>query len=194
MLVQVVDVLDPPALRCSADGDEVEHRQVLHHLAQTDATGVRAHRHAELRGEQEDGEVLVDAADPAGVDLHDVDRLGLQQLLEDHPVLDVLAGGDPDRAHRVADGAVAEHVVGRGRLLDPVRIELGEPRHPVDRLTDAPPLVGVDGDARVVAGGDAGDLQPANVGLDVGADLQLQHREAVGDRLADEARPTLSSS
>ena len=58
-----------------AHRDEVEHREVLHHLAQADAAGVRAHRHAELGGEQDDGQVLVDPADPAGVDLHDVDRL-----------------------------------------------------------------------------------------------------------------------
>ena len=51
-------------------------------------------------------------ADPAGVDLHDVDRLRLQQLLEDHPVLHVLAGGDPDRVHGLANRPMSEHVVG----------------------------------------------------------------------------------
>ena len=61
----------------AADRDEVEHRQVLHELAQPDPAGVRAHRHAELRGQQENGQVLVDARHPAGVDLHHVDRAGL---------------------------------------------------------------------------------------------------------------------
>ena len=75
VIVQVVDVFDPSIRRCPADRNEVEHRQMLHHLAQADATGMGAHRHAELGGEQDDGEVLVDAADAAGVDLHDVDRL-----------------------------------------------------------------------------------------------------------------------
>ena len=35
-----------------------------------------------------------------------------------------------------------------------------------------------------LAGRDAGDAEPADVGLDVGADLQLEHREPVGDGLA----------
>ena len=188
VLVKVVDVLDPTAFRAAAHGDEVEHGQVLDHLAEADAPGVWAHRHAELRREQEDGEVLVDPAHPAGVDLHHVDRLGLQELLEDDPVLDVLAGGDPDGAHGVADRAVAENVVGRGGLLDPVRLELGEAAHPVDGPVDAPALVGVEGDVRPLSGGDAGDLQAPDVGVDVAADLQLQHGEALGDRPANEAR------
>ena len=55
--------------------DVVEHRQMLDHLAETDAPGVRADGDAELRREQEDGQVLVDARHAAGVDLHDIDRL-----------------------------------------------------------------------------------------------------------------------
>src|SRR4051812_39361277 len=72
VLVQVVDVLDDTVLGGAGDGDVVEHRQVLDHLAQTHPSGVRADRHAELRGEQQDRDVLVDAADPRRVDLHDV--------------------------------------------------------------------------------------------------------------------------
>ena len=82
---------------------------------------------------------------------------------------------------------MAEDVVGRGRLLDPVRIELGQLAHPVDGLVDAPALVGVDGDARARAGGAAGHLEAADVGLDVESDLELQHRESVGDRGGDQA-------
>ena len=111
VLVEVIDVLDPSSVRRATHGDEVEHRQVLNHLAQADTSGVGTHGHAELGGEQEDGEVLVDATDPAGVDLHDIDRLGLEHLLEDDPVLDVLTRGDPYRLHRSTDGEVAEHVV-----------------------------------------------------------------------------------
>ena len=48
VLVQVVDVLDRPAVLLAADGDEVEHRQVLDQLAQADAAGVRADRDANL--------------------------------------------------------------------------------------------------------------------------------------------------
>ena len=61
--------------------------------------------------------------DAGGVDLHDVDRPGLQQLLEDDPVLRRARRWRPGSgATRAADGGVAEHVVGAGRLLDPVRV------------------------------------------------------------------------
>ena len=74
-------------------------------LAQPDAAGVRADRHAELRGQQQHRQHLVDAAEPAAVELADVDRVELQQLLEHDAVLDVLAGRDPI-------GATASRIAG----------------------------------------------------------------------------------
>ena len=74
MLVQVVDELADAVLERRADRDVVEHRHVLHVLAEPDAAGVRADGHAELRREQDDREHLVDAAEPAAVELADVDR------------------------------------------------------------------------------------------------------------------------
>ena len=50
-------------------GNEVPHRQMLNEFAQSDAAGVGAHRHAELGRHQDHREVLVDAAEPAAVDL-----------------------------------------------------------------------------------------------------------------------------
>ena len=150
VLVQVVDVLDHPAVDRAADREEVEHGQVLHHLAQADAAGVRADRHAELGRQQQDRDVLVDPADPAGVDLHDVDRPGLQQLLEHDRVGGVLAGGDPDRA-RPPGGSR------RGRARRPAT---SAPRSSTGRTgascsiqsiasAHAPELVGVDRDRHV---------------------------------------------
>jgi hypothetical protein len=78
LFVQVVDPLDPAALRGAGQGHVVEHRQVLDDLAQAHPPGVRADRHAELGGQQQVGDVLVDPGHAAGVDLHDVDRAGLQ--------------------------------------------------------------------------------------------------------------------
>ena len=72
---------------------------------------------------QDHGEVLVDAAQPAAVDLAEADRLGLQQLLEDHAVGGVLAGRHADRRDRPGDRRVAQHVVRAGRLLDPPQVE-----------------------------------------------------------------------
>jgi L-fuconate dehydratase len=48
---------------------------VLHVLAQADAARVRADGDAEARGEQQHGEHLVHAAEPAGVDLTEADRI-----------------------------------------------------------------------------------------------------------------------
>src|SRR5882762_6600729 len=72
MLVQVIDVLDHAAVHRARDRDVVEHRQVLHVLAQPDAAGMRADRHAESRGEQDDRQVFVDPAEAATVDLAEV--------------------------------------------------------------------------------------------------------------------------
>src|SRR5581483_12272757 len=69
VVVQVVDVLDDPVVAGTGDGEVVEHRQVLHEFAQAHAAGVRADRDAELGGEQQDRQVLVDPADPGGVQL-----------------------------------------------------------------------------------------------------------------------------
>ena len=76
MFVEVVDVLDDPMLQRGAHGDVVEDRQVLHILAQAHAAGMRADRHAELRRQQQDRDVLVDSPDPCRVELEDVDRAG----------------------------------------------------------------------------------------------------------------------
>ena len=80
VLVEMVDVLDDPVLPAAGDRHVVEHREVLDQFAQSDASGVRADGNAVLGGEQQDREVLVDARDPCGVDLDEVDRVGLQQL------------------------------------------------------------------------------------------------------------------
>ena len=110
--------------------------------------------------------------------------LGLEELLEHDPVVDVLAGRHPDRRDAAGDRRVAEDVVGRGRLLDPVRIELGQSRHPGDRFVDAPALVRVDGQHRVGADLLAHDPGAPAIVLDVRADLQLEPRPALRQRLA----------
>ena len=111
VLVQVVHPLDDAVVEGCADGDVVEHGQVLHVLAQADAAGVRAYGNAELRGEQQDREHLVDSAEPARVYLADVDGAGLEELLEDDAILHVLAGRDPDRGDLPPDPRVPQDVV-----------------------------------------------------------------------------------
>lgn len=60
-------------------------------IGEADAACVRAHDDASLGRHEEDGEDLVDACEPARVDLADVDRLGGEELLEQHAVVAVLA-------------------------------------------------------------------------------------------------------
>ena len=62
--------------------DVVDHHQVIDQLAQPHPAGVGADGLAELPGHQQHRDDLVDAGKTAGVDLHVVDRVGLQQLLE----------------------------------------------------------------------------------------------------------------
>src|SRR6266550_3081355 len=97
VLVEVLDVLEDAVLERPADPDVVEQRDVLHVLAKAHLAGVWTDRHAELRR--------------------------LEELLEDHAVLAMLARGHLDRRDGSCDGGVAEHVIGARRLLDPVRLE-----------------------------------------------------------------------
>lgn len=95
---------------------------MLDGLTQADAAGVRADRYAELGGQQQVGNVLVDATDPGGIDLHDGHAAGLQQLLEDDPVLHMLTGGDPDGRDAFGDRGMTKDVVGAGRFFHPGRL------------------------------------------------------------------------
>jgi len=104
VLVQVVDELGDPALEASRDRDVVEHRQVLYQLAQSHPAGVRAHGNVELLRHQVDGEDLIHAAEPGGVELAVVEGSRLKHLLEQHPVHAVLARGHADRRDGSTDG------------------------------------------------------------------------------------------
>ncbi len=187
MLVEVVDELDHASILAAGDGDEVEHREVLHGFAEADAAGVRAHGYAELRRQQEDRDVLVDPGHAGRVDLEDLEGVRLQELLEHDAVGHVLAGRDRDRGDAARDGRVAEDVVGARRLLDPGDVVRSESRHPVDRLGDVPALVRVDRDADVRTHRVPGDREATDVVLHGTTDLELHLREAVRDGLPAEA-------
>ena len=78
-------------------------------LAQAHAARVRADRDAGLGRHEQHREDLIDATKAASVDLAHADRVGLQQLLEHHPVVDVLAG-------RHATGATARAIAAWPRM------------------------------------------------------------------------------
>ena len=185
MLVQVVGELGGAIVERAAHAHVVDRAEMLHVLAESQPARVRTHGHTELRGEEQDRQDLVDAADPARVDLAIVDGLGLHELLEDHAVGRVLTGRHAHGRDRAADGRVAEHVVGTRRLLDPAKVERLEVLHARDRLVDVPHLIGV-GHQRQVADLLAHHLAPADVARDVEAHLGLEAAPAVGERLAAE--------
>src|SRR5256714_11692353 len=132
MLVQVIHVLDDAVLERPAHADVIEHREVLHVLAQAYAAGMWADGDAELRGEQQHGQDLIDPAQPATIDLTEADRTGLHELLEQDAVVTLLSGRDTDRRDGPRDGGVTQHVVWAGRLLDPPGIEPRQLAHPGD--------------------------------------------------------------
>ena len=92
---------------------------------------------------------FVDPAETAAVDLAEVDRFRLEELLEHDPIVAVLARRDADRCDRSSDRGVAKDVVGARGLLDPERLELGESLHALDRLSDVPDLIGVHHEATI---------------------------------------------
>ena len=184
VLVEVLGVLGHAVLERAADADEVERGEVLHVLAEADASRVRAHRNVEVIGEEDRGDHLVHAAEAAAVDLQHVDRARLQELLHHDAVVTVLAGRDADRADRAGDARVAEDVVRARRLLDPPEIVGCELRDALDGLVDVPDLVRVD--HQLARGADllAQDRAAARVVPRIAAHLDLEVGPAVGDRAA----------
>ena len=93
-------------------------------LAQTHTSGVRADRDAELGRHQQNGENLAHTSEADGVDLADVDGFSLEKLLEDHPVVCVLAGRDANTIwlESISNGGMPEDIVwSRGFLDEPGR-------------------------------------------------------------------------
>ena len=145
---------------------------------------MRADRHPKLGGQQEHGQDLVQATEPAGVHLAVANRLGLEELFEDHAVLAVLARRDLDRGNGAGDGGVAEHIVWARRLLDPVGPELGEALDVGDRVPHLPHLVGVHHQPPVGTDLLTHDPRPADVVLDPLPHLDLDVRPSRRHRLA----------
>ncbi len=187
VLVQVVDKFDYAVFQGRRRAQIVKGGQVLHVLAEAHAAGVRADRNAEFRGQQDDGEVLVHAGQAAAVDLANVHRLSLHELLKHDAILAVLAGGDADAGHFAADARVAEDVVRAGRLFHPPGVERLELADPQDGFFDIPFLIGVHHEKAGVADLRAEDMRPAPVVVGIAADLELEMRESGGQGLIAQA-------
>ena len=183
----------------AADRDEVEDRQVLDHTR----TGRRRRRAGTparrtwppAAGSASD---LVDAADPAGVDLAEVDRLGLEQLLEDHPVLRRARRSRPGSGGATARAIAAWPRTSSGLVGSSIQYGSngGQLAHPVDRLVDVPALVGVDA-IRTPSGPISSRAMPHAahvVRRGRAPTLSLNMREARRRRASRHSRATFSSA
>ncbi len=179
--MQMVNELDDAVFEGGRDGEEIEGGEVLDVLAETDAASVGADGDIEFGGEQDDGEVLVDAGYAAAVELEDVDGLGLEELLEHDAVVAVLAGGDADLGDFAADAGVAEDVVGAGGLFHPPGLEFGELAGAVDSFENSPLLVGVDHELVGPADLFTNDLAAVEIVGWVAAYFEFEVRPAFGE-------------
>lgn len=142
VFVQMVDILQHTQL--ATDNHVVDGAQVLCVFRKTHAARVGHNGDVEFLGHEQHGEDLVDAAHAAGVDLTDVDRALLEELLEDDAILAHLARGDADSVwfQGFADGLVAEDVVRRGGLFDEPGLKFRELLHVFNCFRDGPDLCG----------------------------------------------------
>lgn len=74
------------------------------------------HGLAVLGRHQHDREIFVQPSQSARIDLHDVNRVGGEELLEHDTVLAMLTGRDTDGMHGLGDAAMAQNIVGARRL------------------------------------------------------------------------------
>src|SRR4030095_12212167 len=119
VLMQMVDEFYSPAVERTTHRNIVKDRKVLNIFAKPAAARVRANRDTAFCRHQKHRENFIDAAEPATVDLAEVDRTGLEELLEHNAVVAMLAGSDTDRGDALSDRGMAENVVGTRRLFDP---------------------------------------------------------------------------
>ena len=99
----------------------------------------------------------------------------------------LLAGRDADdvAAHGLTNAEKTLNIVACGRLLDPVRPELGQDLHPGDRLVDSPDLVGIGHQVTVLADDLAELGEPPAVVVEIEPDLGLEVSKAAPLQILD---------
>ena len=80
--------------------------------------------HVLLCRHEEYAEHLADARETTRIDLADIYRLRLEQLLEHHPIVRMLARRHADRMflERASDRSVPQYIIWRRRLLDKPKV------------------------------------------------------------------------
>src|SRR6516162_10206103 len=116
---------------------------MLHVLAKTDATSMRANRHSKLGSQQNDRKIFIYSCKPAAIDLTYIQGSTLQELLKHHPIVTVLACCNSNLGYFPADSSMTQDVVRTCRFLQPPGLKFGELSCAFDGLGDIPLLIGV---------------------------------------------------
>src|ERR1700760_2839541 len=130
---------------------------------------MRIHADAKFRSHEQNRQILVDAATTSRINLNEVYRSRLEQLLEYHPVLSVLTRGDGHRRNSPPNSCVSQPVIRARGLLDPGNVEFNELAQPRDRSPHIPALIGIDRQCYGVADSAACNPTTTNVVILVGA-------------------------
>src|SRR5215510_7516436 len=123
MFMQMIDVFEDPVLKRTARADIIENCEMLHILAQSNPTRVWANGDTKFGGHQDDCQRFIDAPQAATVDLTEADRLCLEKLLENDPVMTMLSGRHSYRGNGFGDRSMTQDIVRTRRLFDPVRLK-----------------------------------------------------------------------
>src|SRR5665213_397059 len=110
VFVQMIDKLDHPVFERPRHAEEVERREMLHILAQTDAPGMRTDWDIEFGRHKDNGKVLIHTGHSATVQLENIDGLSLKHLLKHDAVMDVFASGNANFGHFAEDAPPAKVV------------------------------------------------------------------------------------
>ena len=179
VFVQMIDILYDSVLKGSADRDVIEERKMLNIFAKPDSAGMWTNRHAELCRHQQHGQHLIHSAETTAIDLTETDRVGLHQLFEDHPVLTMFAGRHANGLDRTRNLRMAQHVIGRGRLLYPIRVEGGQLFHPINRLIHIPNLIGIHHQLSVRTDLLANQARSSHIIVEISPDFHFEMRPSL---------------
>ena len=136
--------------RFVSHGNVIEQNQMLVNLSHV--TDVRNHSQAELSRQQAHRKELGNPRHPRAVDLHDLHRLRLHEVLKHDSVGNVLAQCNRDWLDRVGKRAVRPNIVRMRGFFYEVRGYVSKLLAHFQRTWKRPLLVGVEHDERIGAG------------------------------------------
>jgi len=173
---EVRDMLEKFSLKSEAN--VVEENQMLMHLAHV--TNVGHDWEVEDLCEEAHSEELAHARNSRAVDLDERQRIGFHEVLEQHPICDVLAGGNLERADGTRQLHMGLDVIRVCRFFDPVRAEFSEFATNAKSIWERPVLVRIEHQRAFIADQIAQHSRATQVPTFFGrADLKLERGEAL---------------